>query len=67
MTDVGMPKPIQSRADLVSRLREGTGQEVTSEQLDEQKVSFIYGNLPASSSITRDQVAARIVRARLVA
>lgn len=67
MSSVAMPQPIASSPDLLQRLRESSDIEETPEQLDEQKVSFIFGNLPASSSISRDQVAARVVRSRAAA
>lgn len=67
MSSISMPPSIPSRADLLERLVQDSGGQATLEQLDEQKISFIYGNLPASSKITREQVAARVTRSRAVA
>ena len=67
MSSASMPPSIASSPDLIQRLRAGTGVQETPEQLDEQKVSFIYGNLPVGSLITREQVAAQIIRSKLAA
>lgn len=67
MSPASMPPSIASAPDLIRSLRIGTGLEETLERLDEQKVSFIYGNLPASSLITREQVAAQVTRSKVAA
>ena len=67
MSPASMPMSISSSPDLIHNLRTGTGIQETLEQLDEQKVSFIYGNLPASSLVTRDQVAAQVIRSKVAA
>ncbi|MGH6876908.1 MAG: hypothetical protein ACREHV_05945 [Rhizomicrobium sp.] len=38
---------------------------VTDEQLQEQRVSFVYGNAPASSRITKDSARAAVKRIRI--
>ena len=46
------PKPSHPELD---RLREETrGLKVTDEQLAEQRISFVYGNAPAGSTITKE-------------
>jgi len=46
------PTPSHPRLD---KLREQTRNlKVTEDQLQEQKISFIYGNAPANSHITKD-------------
>lgn len=46
--------PTPSHPEL-DRLREETrGIKVTEEQLAEQRISFIYGNAPANSAITKE-------------
>jgi len=54
---IAMPK---TDPELIRRLKASTKKPVTKEQLDRQRVSFVYGNLPSGSSITRDQVARKI-------
>lgn len=58
--------PPPSHPDL-DRLREETRNiKVTDEQLAEQRVSFIYGNAPADSAITKEsaRIASRRFRMR---
>jgi hypothetical protein len=51
---------LQTDANLLRRLREAARQPLTKEELHRQKVSFVYGNLPSDSTITREQVEAVI-------
>ena len=46
---------IKTDRRLLERLS-ASGRFVTKEQLSRQRVSFIYGNLPSDSAITRQQV-----------
>ena len=46
--------------ELIKRLEEAAKKPITKEQLERQRVSFVYGNLPADSTITREQVEKRI-------
>jgi hypothetical protein len=62
MAPASMPPSIASAPKLIERLMAGTGLQETPEQSDEQKISFIYGNLPTGSTITRDQVARQVTR-----
>ena len=47
---------------LLARLTASTKQPVTKEELHLQRVSFVYGNLPKESTITRQQVEDAIAR-----
>lgn len=54
-----MPNNIESDATLLQRLRTAS-HPITKRELTSQRVSFIYGNLPEGSTITREQIEARI-------
>ena len=45
-----------SLLDLLQRLEELAGHEMTAEERFEQKVSFVFGMLDADSDITKDEV-----------
>ncbi len=45
---------------LLEKIRKAEARPLTREQLDRQTVSFVYGNLPLDSTITREQVAKRL-------
>ena len=45
---------------LIRRLEESARQPVTKEELAHQRISFVYGNLPKSSTVTRERVAEKI-------
>ena len=47
---------------LIRRMRESAKKPITKEELERQRVSFVYGNLPDKSEITREKVAERIKR-----
>lgn len=49
-----MPKDIKTDSNLLRRLHTARG--LTSEQLRQQRISFIYGALPGDSTITRAQI-----------
>jgi hypothetical protein len=56
------PTPIHPELD---QLREETRDtNVTNEQVAEQRISFIYGNAPEGSSITKDSARAASTRIR---
>lgn len=50
----------KTNAGLIQRLEAAATAPKTKEELVSQRVSFVYGNLPADSTITRDRVAERI-------
>ncbi len=54
---ITMPKTDKG---LLKRLQESTKKPPTKEQLHRQRVSFVFGNLPNNSTLTRDQVAKKI-------
>jgi hypothetical protein len=57
------PRPSHPELD---RAREETRNlEVTDDQLAEQRISFIYGNAPANSAITRESARRASIRFRL--
>lgn len=51
---------VKTDPKLIRRLEESARKPVTKSELLEQRVSFVFGNLPANSTITRDRVAERI-------
>lgn len=46
--------------DLIKRLQKSAQKPVTKKELGRQRISFVYGNLPNDSTITRDRVAEKI-------
>jgi hypothetical protein len=57
--------PAPSHPELDRLLEQARKVRVTDEQLQEQSVSFVYGNAPASSRITKDSARAAIKRIRI--
>ncbi len=55
-----MATEIRTDPRLLNRLREASKLPITKAQLTSQRVSFIYGNLPKDSTITRDQIKSRL-------
>jgi len=51
-----MPTNIKTDAKLLERLAASTKTNVSKSRRHKQRVSFIYGALPADSTITRDQI-----------
>ena len=47
---------------LIKRLEESAKKPITKEELTRQRISFVYGNLPDKSTITRARVAEKIKR-----
>lgn len=47
---------------LLERLRESARRPLTKREVAEQRISWVYGNLPDDSTLTRDEVA-RIIEA----
>ena len=41
---------------LIERLKAVAGQKLSREEIFEQKVSFVFGNQPSKSTVTREQV-----------
>lgn len=51
-----MPTQIASDPALLERLATAARHPASGKQLRSQRVSFIYGNLPKDSTITREQI-----------
>ena len=51
---------LKTDAGVIRRLHKSASKPVTKDELARQRVSFVYGNLPNKSGITRDRVAERI-------
>jgi hypothetical protein len=47
---------IKTDPDLLQRLQDATGRPMTTDQWFEQCVSFVYGNLPYRSTLTKEDV-----------
>jgi hypothetical protein len=58
--------PAPSHPELDKLLENARKNPVTDEQLQEQRISFAYGNAPADSGITKDSVRAASQRIRMV-
>jgi hypothetical protein len=56
-----MPTNIKTDQGLLNRLR-ASGRHVSKDQLRHQRVSFIFGALPADSNITRQQIETTLAR-----
>ena len=57
--------PPQNHPELDRLLDQARKVRVTDEQLQEQRASFVYGNAPASSRITKDSARAAVKRIRI--
>lgn len=55
-------KDIRTDPDLIEALRRSAGQEMTEEEIRQQKISFIMGTSSFDSKITREEVAACLDR-----
>lgn len=51
-------------ARLAERLREVAGRKLSADEILEQTVSWIYGNMPDDSSVTREQVRQSLLERR---
>lgn len=57
-----MPNEPKTDKVLLEQLKSAAKQPVSSEMIRNQRVSFVFGNLPADSSMTRHQVRAALER-----
>lgn len=57
-----MPTDIKTDEVLLDRLRRAARHEMTVDELRRQRISFVYGNLPDGSPMTRNQVAVALAR-----
>jgi hypothetical protein len=51
-----MPTDLKTDPGLLERLAMAASRSITRSELHEQRISFIIGNLPKDSTITRDQI-----------
>lgn len=51
-----MPTEIVTDSGLLQRLAAAASRGLTLDELRQQRISFVYGNLPKSSSMTKHQV-----------
>lgn len=51
---------LKTDPELLKRLHESPAKPATKDELEKQLISFVYGNLPSDSTITRAQVEDRI-------
>lgn len=58
-----MPVTPKTDEKLLGLLARAAGHSVTREELRRQRVSFIYGNLPVDSTVTRHQVESVLAKA----
>jgi len=61
-----MLHPAPARPDLERLVDEARRAGITDEQLQEQRVSFAYGNAPAGARLTKESVRAASTRSRLL-
>ena len=54
----------KEHARLTERLREVAGRKLSAEEILEQTVSWIYGNMPDDSSVTKEQVRQSLLERR---
>lgn len=45
---------------LIKRMQESAKRPPTRDELERQRISYVYGNLPTKSTVTRDRVAQKI-------
>ena len=57
-----MPDQPKTDPRLLARLERAAKHEMTADEIRRQRVSFVYGNLPHSNTMTKQQVAAVIAR-----
>ena len=55
-----MFKNLKTDPEISERLRKAATKKLSSEEIQKQRVSFVFGNMPASSSVTRQQVEQKI-------
>jgi hypothetical protein len=51
-----MPNEIRTDAALLARLRRAASMAMTGDQLRAQRISFIHGNMPHESTMSRDEI-----------
>jgi len=51
---------LKTNEHLIQRLQESASKPLSRDELERQRVSFVFGNLPQDSTITRDRVERKI-------
>ena len=59
---MGIPTDIKTDSALLKRLATRVKTQASREQLHQQRVSFIYGRLPANMTITLEQIEAVLAK-----
>ena len=57
---IEMATEMKTDATLLERLQRAASKPITKSELERQRVSFVYGNLPRDSTVTKDRVEHRI-------
>ncbi len=57
-----MPEQPKTDPKLLARLALAAKHEMTADEIRRQRVSFVFGNLPQSNTMTRGEVASAIAR-----
>jgi hypothetical protein len=55
-----MASDMKTDAKLLERLQRAASKPITKSELERQRVSFVYGNLPKGSTLTKDRVEHKI-------
>lgn len=55
-----MFKELKTDPAIAKRLRKAAKKKLGRDELEKQRVSFVYGNMPAKSNVTRQQVEKKI-------
>ena len=53
-----MPDNVKTDEHLLRLLQEAAGKQLSAQEVRDQRVSFILGNMPKDSTVTREEVAA---------
>lgn len=54
----------QSRANLIAEMKSVAGRKLTADEVLDQTVSWIYGNMPDDSGVSREQVRKLVLEGR---
>lgn len=57
-----MPTEIKTDQTLLDRLKAAAMHEMTNEEIRRQRLSFVFGNMPSESAMTKHQVEAALAR-----
>lgn len=57
-----MPTNLKTDQHFLDRLNRAAKHRMTADEIRRQRASFVYGNLPASNTMTKAEVAAALAR-----